>query len=188
MRGTLFLVVGPSGAGKDSLIRGARRRLAENDEFHFPRRLITRPPDGSEDHIPVSPEIFTARQAGGGFALVWQAHGRAYGIPAEIAEVLAAGRSVVVNVSRTVIDEARRHFSPVHVLLVSAPVEVLAERLAARGREDSADIQERVARASAISLCGDSVTVVRNDDSLDDAIGRFVAALMAHASCMHRQG
>ena len=177
MRGTLFLVVGPSGAGKDSLIRGARRRLAGNENFHFPRRLITRPPDGTEDHIPVSPEIFAARQADGGFALVWHAHGMSYGIPAEITEILAAGRSVVVNVSRTVIDEAHRRFSPVRVLLISAPTEVLAERLTVRGRENSADIQERVARASVLSVCGDSVTVVRNDDSLDDAIGRFVAAL-----------
>lgn len=178
MRGTLFLVVGPCGAGKDSLIRGARSRLASDDRIHFPRRFITCPIDGTEDHIPVSPETFAARQAGGGFALAWQSHGLGYGIPGDIAEALAAGRSVVANVSRMVIDEARRHFSPVRVLLVTAPQEVLDERLGGRGHHDWAtDSHERMVRPSLIAGIGENLTVIRNDDSLDDAITRFVTAL-----------
>ena len=135
----LVLVVGPSGAGKDTLLDAARQALADDPRFSFVRRVITRPADaGGEAHESVTEEHFAARD----FALQWQAHGLRYGIPAD---AIKAGAVAVANVSRTVIADAARRF-PVRVIEVTAPPDILAARLASRGREDAADVATRLAR------------------------------------------
>ena len=97
-RGRLILVAGPSGAGKDRLIRAAQERLAGSRRIHFASREITRANrDKCEDHIPVSEEIFRKTQQDGGYLLSWRAHGYGYGVPAEITEELDQGIDVVVN-------------------------------------------------------------------------------------------
>lgn len=176
--GVLFLVVGPSGAGKDSLIRAARNRLARSPRFHFPRRVITRPADpASEDFDSVTPAEFDRRRAAGAFCLAWTAHGLSYGVPAAAAIALAAGRSVVVNVSRTVIDEAARRFALLRVVQVTAPDEVLAARLAARGRSSDGDLARRRARRVAGPGNGVALVTIVNDGALEDACARFLAVL-----------
>lgn len=179
--GVLVLVVGPSGAGKDSLLDGARRALAGDPRFRFVRRVITRPADaGGEAHEAADDPAFDARLAAGGFALHWRAHGLRYGIPADIGNDIAAGRVVIANVSRGVIDVARAAF-PVRVVVITAPRDVLARRLTARGRESAADIAERLARA-APEPSGPDVEMVMNDASLEDGVARFVAALSRAAA------
>lgn len=174
----LVLVVGPSGAGKDTLLDGARAALDGDPDFVFPRREITRPAEaGGEDHDPVDEARFAAREAAGGYALTWRAHGLAYGIPADIADDLALDRTVVVNVSRAVLDEARARFGALRVLVVTADPEILARRLSQRGRESAADIAQRLTRAEAIPVAGDDVVVVQNDSTPQEGVARFLAAL-----------
>lgn len=170
----LVLVVGPSGAGKDTLLDAARAKLAGDPRFRFVRRVITRPAEaGGEAHEAVTEAAFAART----FALAWGAHGLRYGIPADIADDLAVGRVVVANVSRGVIAEAARRF-PVRVIEVTAPPEVLAARLAGRGRETEADIAARLARNVAIPD-GIPVATVINDSTVEAGIAGFLAALLA---------
>jgi hypothetical protein len=83
---------------------------------------------------------------GGDFALHWTAHGLSYGVPAQRGDVLDTGRDALVNLSRGVLGKAARQFETFHVLHVTARPEVLAERLAARGRETPQEIARRLAR------------------------------------------
>lgn len=174
-RGRLFLVVGPSGAGKDTLIDAAR---AARPDIHFPHREITRRPDaGGERLVSVSAAEFAAREAAGEYLLSWHAHDLAYGVPIEAGAALAQGRDVVVNVSRAVVAEARSRLQPVQVLSILAREENLAARLTARGREGPAGIRARLARAGLAEPEGPDVTTIRNDGPLEVAVAAFLAAL-----------
>lgn len=172
----LILVVGPSGAGKDTLLNGARERLADDPRYRFVRRAITRAGDaGGEEHEAVSEQVFEARKQGGEFALTWRAHGLHYGIPADIGLDLAQGRAVIANVSRAVVAEAAERF-PVSVIEVSAPADQLARRLAARGREDAVDVARRLSRAIELPLPVDRQALV-NDGTVEQGVRRMLAAI-----------
>lgn len=172
----LIAVVGPSGAGKDTLMGGARAMLAQNARFRFVRRAITRPAEaGGEDHEALSDTDFQARYAAGGFALAWEAHGLRYGIPRDIEADIAARRVVIANLSRAVLPEAGARYR-LRVLNITAPIEVLAARLAARGRETEADIAARLAREVALPE-GLDVARVMNDADVAQGIARVLAAL-----------
>jgi len=157
----LILVVGPSGAGKDTLIGVAQNALAADPRFRFVRRVITRPSHaGGEAHDAVSEAAFAQRQ----FALKWQAHGLHYGIPLDIiADADASTRF------------------PVRVIEVTAPPEILAARLAGRGRESPQDVVQRLARDVPIPSYVSVETIV-NDGTPAEAADRFINALLRAAS------
>jgi ribose 1,5-bisphosphokinase len=165
----LVLVVGASGAGKDALLHAARDAFRDDTRIHFARRVITRPADPhGENHEPVSESEFSTRD----FALSWSAHGLRYGIPIEI---VRNARIVVANVSRGVIAAAALRWR-VRVIEVTAPAEILAARLAARGRESAEDVARRLGRAVSMPD-GVTVEIVRNDGTMAQGVERFVAAL-----------
>lgn len=176
--GRLVLVTGPSGAGKDSLLDGLRAALANRSDIVFPRRVITRAAGlGGEDYQAVSEAEFGAMVARNAFALFWPAHGLRYGIPASIDADLAAGRQVVVNVSRGVIGEAREKYANLLVLAINASPDVLRRRLQARGRESAVEIEARLERAAAFRLEGADVAALSNDGSLANSVATIVSLL-----------
>lgn len=144
------LVVGPSGAGKDTLIRMARSKLAGDPRFAFPRRLVTRPPSADEDNVPVAAEDYTAMEREGRFALCWRAHGLGYALSDEAGQLARDGCVVVCNVSRRVVEEGRSRYPGTRVVEVTAPPDVLARRLAARGRPEDGDLAARLARTGLV--------------------------------------
>lgn len=178
MHGQLFLVVGPSGAGKDSLLDGAKAHFEKSAQFHFPRRYITRAKDaGGEDHCAVSDDEFDQLKSQGKLAFYWGAHDLKYGVPVEINEQLEKGIDVVVNVSRGVIDFVRESYDDVIVISVNVSLDVLEKRLRARKRECEDDIVNRLRRAENYSVNGGNVIEIYNNGALDEAVDGFIQAL-----------
>lgn len=175
MTGQLFAVVGPSGAGKDTLIAAAR---VARPDLVIVRRVITRPESaGGEDFQGVTEAEFARLKARGEFALDWRAHGLRYGIPASTMAERQAGRDVLFNGSRAALDAAAQLVPDLTVIRVWAPSAVLMERLLARGRESREDIEARIQRASYDVPAMLRVIDVRNDGPLEQGVARFLDAL-----------
>lgn len=173
--GTLILVVGPSGAGKDSVLDGARAALAHDAQFIFARRTITRPASaGGENHIEATPDDFLALQKTDAFCLTWQAHGLRYGIDRSCIDDIASGNCVIANVSRSVIDSARRRFPSIRIINITAPADILARRLALRGRETAEDIRRRLERATDDVPGGPDVITLHNAGTVAESARTFV--------------
>jgi len=181
--GIFFFVVGPSGAGKDTLIDGARAHLAESDRrdhYVFATRTITRPNGApGEAHIGVTEAEFAERDAAGAFLVTWQAHGLHYGLDASLRDVLAQGRHVIANGSRAILPKLIGRVPRLVIVEVSAPVEVLAERIAGRGRETPEQIAARLARTVTAYPPGIPLLRVSNDSTSEVGIARFIATLQA---------
>lgn len=158
--GRLVLVVGPSGAGKDTLLRLAQAACADDHEIVFPRRIVTRASSADEDNIALSPDEFARARDHGDFAVHWDAHGHSYALPLEINDDIRAGRAVVVNVSRTVIAALRGTYADVVVVAITAPPDVLAQRLAARARHSDGNIADRLARSVDDASTNADVTIL----------------------------
>ncbi len=172
----LMLVVGPSGAGKDTLLNAARDGLAGDASIRFARREITRAAtEGGEDHLPIDTATYTARRDAGAYALWWEAHGLCYGISADITADLARGIAVIASVSRAVIVEAASRF-PVRVIEITASPEILAERLNNRAREDANAIAARLARQVALP---EHLEIIRifNDTTIEAGAAQLRQAL-----------
>lgn len=178
--GTFVAVVGPSGAGKDSVIAYARERLRSEPWVHFVRRVITRPCDPSlEDHETMSAPAFASAEAAGAFALSWSSHGLRYGIPLAVDELVRSGKVAVANLSRDAVPELRRRFANVVVAEITAAPEVLARRLALRGRESADEIAARLGRIVAARHAAEDLHIIDNSGTLAAAGDRFVELVRA---------
>ncbi len=168
--GRLVLVVGPSGAGKDTLIGLARAACADDGRIVFPRRVVTREPSSFEDNEQVSLEAFAQAQAQGEFATHWEAHDHCYALRRAIDDQIGAGRAVVANVSRTVVATMRRAYADVVVVSITAPPEVLGQRLAARARGSDGQIADRLRRAVDDAAAAPDVTIMNVGSAEDHAL------------------
>jgi ribose 1,5-bisphosphokinase len=178
--GAIVVVVGPSGAGKDSVIGFVAQHFADRADIDFVRRVITRPSDaGGEDHESISGEVFDSRMSAGDFAVAWQAHGLKYGIPKDALEKVQAGRILIANGSRAVLGQFRQTFPRVAIVNITASPQVLASRLVARGRESEQDILNRLKRQVPDIFDEPDVTTIDNSGPLEIAGSRF-AALVAN--------
>ena len=163
--GRLILVVGPSGAGKDTLLALAKAACADQSSIVFPRRIITREASASEENEAVSAGTFQEALRRGEYAMHWEAHGHCYALPRAINDEICAGHAVVANVSRTVIGAMRRAYADVVVVSITAPPNVLAERLAMRGRSTDGRLESRLGRVVEDASAAPDVTIVNTSSA-----------------------
>ncbi len=177
--GKLFYVIGPSGAGKDSLMHFARQQLNGQFPTVFAHRYITRSAEaGGENYISLSPEEFRMKKALGHFAMHWHSHGNDYGIGKEINYWLESGCQVVVNGSRGYLPEASLLYPQMQVVLVHVDTKILQARLLVRGRESEEEIAQRLQRSAqfaAIDYTG--LILLDNSGSLAAAGDQLIALL-----------
>lgn len=176
--GAFIAVVGPSGAGKDTIIDGAHKVLASKPRFRFVRRIITRKPL-HENNDKLSEQEFLRQRQQGRFCLDWFAHGIYYALPKSCVEEVKAGRIVIANISRDTIKLAATLFDNLTVVEINAPIEILNQRLTARKREKAIDIQERLQRASVTIRLPENVNYqyIDNSKDIDSAVQRFLEVL-----------
>ncbi|GFE66133.1 phosphonate metabolism protein/1,5-bisphosphokinase (PRPP-forming) PhnN [Litoreibacter roseus] len=174
MTGRFIAVVGPSGVGKDTVMAA----LAKADpRLHIVRRVITRDPEaGGEEFDAATVEEFNRMVADDAFALHWGAHDLNYGIPASVDDLLREN-DALANLSRGVLDQARMRFDDVLVLALTADREVLARRLAARGRESAPDIAKRLDRAGCALPSDIEVITIDNSGPLENTVSHAISAL-----------
>lgn len=158
--GRVVLVVGPSGAGKDTLLGLARAACADDGNIVFPRRVITRQASASEENEEVSIGTFQEALTRGDYAMHWEAHGHRYALWRAIDDDIRAGRTIVANVLRTVIGTMRRAYADVTVVLITAPPNVLAERIAMRARSSDGMVENRLRRTVEDASAAPNVTIV----------------------------
>jgi ribose 1,5-bisphosphokinase len=153
MDGLLIYLMGPSGAGKDSLIAALRRsRAAERENLLIAHRYITRPANArdSEQHIPLSEREFQARRRHGLVALDWRAHGCHYAVGVEMEAWMSKGFTVILNGSRQHLPTAKQKYADrLKPVCLTVSTETLKKRLAARNRENAEQIENRLRRALA---------------------------------------
>lgn len=173
----LVYVIGPSGAGKDSVLQGVRTTWPFTEPAHFAQRTITRPvkPD-DEQHEMINAAGFAQLLHEQALAMHWQANGLSYGIRQSELEPLYRGHWLFVNGSRAYLPQMLQVWPQATVVHIGASREVLAQRLAQRGRETEDAVAKRLSREVALDLPAMSI-LIDNNSELTEATSSLLFAL-----------
>lgn len=155
-------------------------------ELHVARRRITRPADGTENHLAMTEAAFAACCDRGEFVMHWKSHGLRYGIGREVADWIAAGAVVIVNGSREYLPVAKSRFPGLIPVCVRVSPGVLRQRLANRNRETPEAMEERLRRAEQFVGEDADAVIIDNSGDLETAAAAFclfIRGLRAGASC-----
>jgi guanylate kinase len=167
-RGNLFIVSGPSGAGKGTLVK---EMLGRVPDVWVSVSVTTRPPRPREEegreYFFLSDEAFDALLARGGLLEWAEVHGNRYGTPrAEVEERVAQGKQVILEIDSQGAMQVKE-LEPESVLVfVTAPsMDELRRRLEARGSETEEQVRLRLTNAERELLFAEEYGhVVINDD------------------------
>ncbi|MFX0105955.1 MAG: phosphonate metabolism protein/1,5-bisphosphokinase (PRPP-forming) PhnN [Candidatus Hodarchaeota archaeon] len=177
--GILFLIVGNSGSGKDTIITEVAKNYPSNMITIFvPKRYITRPPSEFEKNISITTQEFREMDKRGMFALKWHIYELDYGIPIEIDNYLKNGHPVIINVSRTIVKEAREKYDNIKVIFIEVPFEITYKRIKDRKRESEELLKERIERARTHQQFPEADFTIDNSGNLDDAVNQCLNYLL----------
>ena len=185
----VFVVTGPSGAGKGTLIQLVLPRFPELALAVSATTRERRP--GEEDGVHyhfLSPEEFERRVQDDEF-LEWVDYvGNRYGtLRSEITRLQSQGKSPLLELETDGALRVKRRVENATTIFVKAPVDELDRRLRARATESSGDIEGRLAIArEQLRLEDQFDEVVENDDRerAADALAEIVARELGAAATM----
>jgi guanylate kinase len=174
----VFVVTGPSGVGKGTLIRALLERVPELELSVSATTRHARPGEtqGADYHF-LSEEAFDHRVCAGEFVEWAEYSGRRYGtLRSELEDRVAAGRSVVLEIELQGARQVRETVpEAVQVFIAPPSPDTLRLRLVGRGTDSSDDIERRLDVAQQeLAARGEFAYVVVND-RLEDAVERLVA-------------
>jgi len=150
MRGTLFIVAAPSGAGKSSIVNAC---LARDPAIRLSVSFTSRAPRPGERHAEhyhfVSADDFQSMVAAGDFFEHARVHGDWKGTARQSVEPqLAAGHDVLLEIDWQGARQVRRQVpDAVSVFILPPSREALEQRMRARGQDSEAVIAQRLAAA-----------------------------------------
>jgi guanylate kinase len=185
-RGRLFVVTGPSGAGKGTLIRALLRR---RPDLTIAVSATTRPrrsgeEDGRDYHFVDEPEFERLARDGEFLEHVVYVSGHRYGtLSAEVDRILSSGRSCVLELETQGAKEVEaRRPDTVSIFIAAPSFAELERRLRERATESAGEIGERLELARRqVEEQGEFDHVVVNDD-VERAVAeleRVIAAELA---------
>ncbi len=182
MKGDLFAVSAPSGAGKTTL---CRRLIAELPDISFSVSYTTRAPrhgemDGVAYHF-VSLERFLAMREAGEFLEWAEVHGNFYGTgKAEVTSRISRGEDVLLDIDVQGARRIREIFpEAVTIFLLPPSWEVLEKRLGGRGTEDREVLARRLTNARAELEAAHEYDYMVINDEIDRAVADLVGIVRA---------
>jgi guanylate kinase len=183
-KGNLFIISGPSGAGKGTLVKELPARVPD---LWVSVSVTTRAPRPGEvegqHYFFVSSEEFR-RLADTGGLLEWaEVHGNCYGTPRAAVEAkIEEGRQVVLEIDPQGAFQVKQLMPDSVLVFITPPSwEELQRRLEKRGSETKAQVETRLQTAKGeLELVGKYDRVVQNDDVLR-AVGELVGIIDSYA-------
>jgi guanylate kinase len=179
----VFVITGPSGVGKGTLIRTLRERVPE---LALSVSATTRPPrPGEEDGVDyhfLSPEEFERRVRAGEFVEHAHYSGRRYGtLRSELERRVAAGAPVVLEIELQGARQVRETLPDAIQIFIAPPgAEALRTRLIGRGTDSPEQVAARLATASEELQAQHEFRHVVVNDRLEDAVQDLEERVRAH--------
>jgi guanylate kinase len=181
----VFVITGPSGVGKGTLIRGLLERMPE---LELSVSATTRPPRPGEqdgvDYYFLTREQFGSRVQAGDFVEHAEYSGNRYGtLRSELERRLARGAGVVLELEVQGARQVRRAIPEAVAVFIAPPsLEALRARLAGRGTDSSEEVDARLKTAERELEARPEFAHVVVNDRLERAIDELLTVATSNMS------
>lgn len=189
-RGTLFILSGPSGSGKDTVLC---KLLALRPEVKLSISSITRAmregeKEGEKYHF-ISREEFESMLAAGELLEHNVYLGNYYGTPRRpVEEALAAGRDIILEIDVNGAEKVRALMpEAVSVFIMPPSLAVLEKRLSGRGTEDAETVHKRLKEAVGEIARAAAYDYIVVNDELDEAVNAFASIIVGERARIEKQ-
>jgi guanylate kinase len=179
----VFVITGPSGVGKGTLIRGLMQRLPH---LELSVSATTRSPRAREEHGVdyhfLTPEEFERRVEAGDFVEHADYAGRSYGtLRSQLEDRVRAGVPVVLEIEVQGARQVRSSVpDAVQVFIAPPSLDVLRERLIGRDTDHPEEVERRLRVATEELTAQPEFEHVVVNDRLEDALDRLTEIVALH--------